>query len=253
MAIVSPCRPGSPWPRAFGVTLALRRTTLSRTTTRTGRFLPAPLLPAGRATGSHFQTIKAERSPMRANRVVALGLMIFCLSGHAEEDAAQRLAEAGMPAISRAWQGEDYLTAAQVLASGKVALPRYSEDPGTALFARFVSTENFSFQRDASVSQQVRLADISNMLMGVASIGKTVHRGGAQEDRKRGSGRPLRQGECRALCIHAAPWRKRDVDCRRVHADVPPGREIRHENGTPENDGRSTDHHVHWCRGNAEG
>jgi hypothetical protein len=82
---------------------------------------------------------------------------------------------AGIPAPSREWHGSAYEQAAQILASGSVALPRLSDAQGAALLQRITSTANFSYHRIRDVPIQARIEDYVRLLQGTNSILKLYY------------------------------------------------------------------------------
>ncbi len=78
--------------------------------------------------------------------------------------------EAGIPAVGRAWSGPDYQRAAEILASGKVALPRLSDPQGAALLGRMTSLENLALERDPKLSLQSRLEDFVPLQQGASAL-----------------------------------------------------------------------------------
>jgi len=103
--------------------------------------------------------------------------IFFCISlpAHAQEEKTNSFLEAGIPAASREWLGSDYALTFQILSSGKVALPRFSEKDGAALLRRITSTENFSLQKNQTIPLQVRLGDYTNLLQGAGSLFKLYY------------------------------------------------------------------------------
>jgi hypothetical protein len=77
---------------------------------------------------------------------------------------------AGIPAISRVWSGPDYQRAAEILAAGKVPLPRLSDPQGAALLGRMTSLENLALERDPKLSLQSRLGDFFPLQQGASSL-----------------------------------------------------------------------------------
>lgn len=88
--------------------------------------------------------------------------------------------EAGIPAASRAWSGPDYQRAAEILAAGKVPLPRLSDPQGTALLGRMTSMENLALERDPKLSLQSRMEDFVPLQQGASSLLKQYLAAGAR-------------------------------------------------------------------------
>jgi hypothetical protein len=78
--------------------------------------------------------------------------------------------EAGIPTVSRAWSGPDYQRAAEILAVGKVPLPRLSDPQGAALLGRMTSMENLALERDSKLSLQARLEDFVPLQQGASAL-----------------------------------------------------------------------------------
>jgi hypothetical protein len=78
--------------------------------------------------------------------------------------------EAGIPAADREWSGDDYQRAAEVLGSGKVPLPRLSDECGKRLLERITSVENFGLDRNKKISLKVRMADYLEIQQGTLAI-----------------------------------------------------------------------------------
>ena len=87
---------------------------------------------------------------------------------------------AGIPAVSRAWTGPDYQRAAEILAAGKVSLPRLSDPRGAALLGRMTSLENLALERDPKLSLQSRLEDFVPLQQGASSLLKQYLAAGAR-------------------------------------------------------------------------
>jgi hypothetical protein len=81
--------------------------------------------------------------------------------------------EARIPAVDREWIGSDYLRVADVLSTGKVVLPRFSDKNGKALLLRITSTNNFSMSLDTNIPIQMRMEDLMNLQQGVGDITKS--------------------------------------------------------------------------------
>jgi hypothetical protein len=76
---------------------------------------------------------------------------------------SNRYLEAGIPDVSREWNGGDYVRAVQVLVEGKVSLPRLSDPQGAALLRRITSTGTFARYRDKSLPLDPRLEDFDKV------------------------------------------------------------------------------------------
>jgi len=87
---------------------------------------------------------------------------------------------AGMPAVSRAWSGTDYQRAAEILAAGKVPLPRLSDPQGAALLGRMTSLQNLALERDSKLPLQSRLEDFVPLQQGASSLLKQYLAAGAR-------------------------------------------------------------------------
>lgn len=71
--------------------------------------------------------------------------------------AGSRLVEAGIPALSREWTGDDYARVAEVLATKKLPLPRLTDEEGKKFIEQLTSVRNFSLFQNASLPIEVRL------------------------------------------------------------------------------------------------
>ena len=80
------------------------------------------------------------------------------------------LADAGIPALDRAWTGNDYMQAAKLLSEGKVPLPRLSDEEGRVFLERLTNTGNFSFYRDRTQPMDKRMPDFFNLVAGASVI-----------------------------------------------------------------------------------
>ncbi|MCL2012065.1 MAG: hypothetical protein FWG75_04675 [Cystobacterineae bacterium] len=80
--------------------------------------------------------------------------------------------EAGIPAPSRQWTGADFAQTFQILSSGSIALPRYSDRHGATLLRRMTAIENFSFYKSQSLPIQLRMQDYSVLMQSVSSLMK---------------------------------------------------------------------------------
>ena len=101
---------------------------------------------------------------------ITLGLLLASILPtllHADEKA---LVEAGVPAISREWNGEDYTKVAGLFSTGKVPLPRYSDDQGRMFLQRLTAVENLSFCSDEKLPMDSRINDFLNVVSGASSI-----------------------------------------------------------------------------------
>jgi hypothetical protein len=96
----------------------------------------------------------------------------FLFSAHPAATAADSnpLLEAGIPAPSRSWSGPDYARTNEVLAGGKVALPRYSDPAGAAVLRRLTSTDNFSLHYDKTIALPTRMEDFLELQKGASSL-----------------------------------------------------------------------------------
>lgn len=81
-----------------------------------------------------------------------------------------KLIEAGIPAFSREWTGDDYVRVAEILTSGKVSLPQLSSDEGKSFLKRLTSTENFSLHRNQTLPLGVRMEDTMKVIGGTNQI-----------------------------------------------------------------------------------
>ena len=77
--------------------------------------------------------------------IVLISGASFAQTGNVDGSA---LVEAGIPALSREWSGDDYARVAQMLAAGKLPLPRLTDDQGRLFLQRLTTTENFSLYRN---------------------------------------------------------------------------------------------------------
>lgn len=93
--------------------------------------------------------------------------MAFAQTGAA---GAGSLVEAGIPALSREWLGDDYLQASKVLALGSVQLPMLTDEQGRLFLERLTSTGNFSFHRKRTLPIDNRLPDFLNLMEGANAI-----------------------------------------------------------------------------------
>ena len=87
-------------------------------------------------------------------------------------DDGKAFVEAGLPAISREWMGDDYVRAAEVLAAGKVQLPHLSDAQGRLLLQRLTATENLSFCRNRTLPLEQRLDGLFKLMGGSNAISK---------------------------------------------------------------------------------
>jgi len=78
--------------------------------------------------------------------------------------------EAGIPATTRTWSGPDYERTVEILAAGKVPLPRLADPQGAALLGRMTSTENLSLHLDKSVPLLARLEDFLQIEQGAGKL-----------------------------------------------------------------------------------
>ena len=77
---------------------------------------------------------------------------------------------AGMPALTRTWIGNDYIQAASVLTSKSTSLPRLSTKEGAALLARICAQDNFDLLKDQSLPLQIRMQDWLSLHNGLMAI-----------------------------------------------------------------------------------
>jgi hypothetical protein len=114
-------------------------------------------------------------SPLAPVHVLFIALL-FASTGLALSQGplgdASALAEAGIPALSREWVGDDYARAAGLLAAGKVPLPRLSDETGRLFLQRLTSTENFSFYRNRTLPIEQRLDNLLKLMSGSGTIMK---------------------------------------------------------------------------------
>ena len=82
------------------------------------------------------------------------------------------LVEAGFPATSREWAGDDYTQIAGLLADGKTPLPRLADAEGQAFIRRLTSTDNLSLYRNRSLPIGERLVGFSSLMGGVNAVAK---------------------------------------------------------------------------------
>ena len=80
--------------------------------------------------------------------------------------------EAGIPALSRDWSGDDYAQVAQVLAAGRLPLPRLTDEQGRLFLQRLTSKENLSFYRNHSLPIQQRMEGFFKLMGGANAIAK---------------------------------------------------------------------------------
>ncbi len=124
---------------------------------------------------------RIERAPPLA-RVVFLALATLLLApplARAQGLVAQRFLDAGVPAVTRRWNGQDYIQAAKVFASGKAGLPRASDADGEAVLARMTSADNFAYDRDETLPLRLRMPDFMDLSQGSNDIFKQYLRAAA--------------------------------------------------------------------------
>lgn len=95
--------------------------------------------------------------------VVAIAALLACSSIQAQESAV-------LPATDRAWQGVDYSTTYQILASKKEPLPNLSDERGALLLQRITSLDNLAFYREKRIPVQARFVDYIALQKSTASI-----------------------------------------------------------------------------------
>ena len=102
-------------------------------------------------------------------RILLPLIMGLCAPAGILADSA-RLLEAGIPAVDREWLGVDYVRTAQILSSGKVALPRFSDKDESALLYHLISTNNFRFAQNRSLPLESRMEDLLNLQGAVNTV-----------------------------------------------------------------------------------
>lgn len=88
----------------------------------------------------------------------------------AQTDKPSRYVEAGIPAPSRIWAGQDYAKAANILASGAVPLPHYSTKDGADVLNRVTAIENLSFFKANNIPVELRLWGYNEFFRGANAI-----------------------------------------------------------------------------------
>src|ERR1700681_1965602 len=115
------------------------------------------------AEGDHLDAPEQDKiMPMRRS-VLAIAILLAAHLAVAAVAETNPFLEAGIPATTRMWSGADYERTAEVLAGGKVPLPKFSDPQGAALLRRFTSTENLMLQRDKSLPLPMRLQDFQQV------------------------------------------------------------------------------------------
>ena len=109
---------------------------------------------------------------MRVLSVLLVALIFGASVAHAGNVNGFASVEAGIPALSREWSGADYAQAAQVLAAGKLPLPRLTDEQGRLFLQRLTSEENFSLYRNRSLPIQQRMEGFFKLMGGANAIAK---------------------------------------------------------------------------------
>ncbi len=107
---------------------------------------------------------------MRALPVAILAVVLLAPSPFASGQELEAIARSGLPALSRNWSGPEYAQAADVIAKGRVPLPRLSDPEGAAILARLLSTENLSLCRNAALPLKMRLPDFAKIIGSTGQI-----------------------------------------------------------------------------------
>jgi hypothetical protein len=93
--------------------------------------------------------------------ILAIIFWIHLVGGHAA--VTNEFLEAGIAAPNREWLANDYISAANILASGKVALPRYSNKNGKALLETMTSPANFAIYRKKNLRLDSRMNEFLSL------------------------------------------------------------------------------------------
>jgi hypothetical protein len=101
--------------------------------------------------------------------LITAAVVAYALGGSAAASEADALAEAGFPAISRPWQGPEYVKAVELFKSGQVALPLLESRQGAAILERMTSRENLEFARSKTLPMGARAQAFSQMLYGMGN------------------------------------------------------------------------------------
>jgi hypothetical protein len=121
-------------------------------------------------------TLKQVSFHMIRKLFSALLIVVFT-AAFANETSLADYVNAGLPAASREWQGADYLKTVQILKTGKISLPSYSDKAGSKFMKRLVSKENLSFHRNRSIPLQSRLGDFVGLQQGANNLMKVYFDG----------------------------------------------------------------------------
>jgi len=109
-------------------------------------------------------------------RSCLFSLVLFAVfSANAQVANPSVYLKAGIPAVNREWAGSDYVRTLQVLSSGAVPLPYYSDREGAELLNRLTATENLSFHRHRSLPVGARLGDWINLFQSTNSLMKMYY------------------------------------------------------------------------------
>ena len=82
------------------------------------------------------------------------------------------LVEAGIPALSREWTGEDYLQVSKVLAQGRLPLPRVADETGRRFIQRLTDIENLSLFQNRTLPLQNRMPNFLSLMQAAGAISK---------------------------------------------------------------------------------
>src|SRR4051812_25488024 len=111
---------------------------------------------------------------MRSALLAVLTLSL-ALGAPAVRAQSNRYLEAGIPDASRDWSADDYERAVQVLAGGKISLPRFADPQGAALLRRITSTGNFALYHNKDAPLQKRIEDFLKMYQEAALLLKLYY------------------------------------------------------------------------------
>jgi hypothetical protein len=95
------------------------------------------------------------------------------------EPGENSFVDAGIPAASRMWMGQDYVITQKILTSGKVKPPRYSDPKGAELLDRMTSLENLAFSKYKEIPLNLRYHNFLQILQATTAIETLYYAAGA--------------------------------------------------------------------------
>jgi hypothetical protein len=117
--------------------------------------------------------------------ILAIAILLAAYLAVAAVAETNPFLEAGIRAATRTWSGSDYERTVEILAAGKVPLPRFADPQGAALLQRVTSADNLSLQRDKSVPLVWRLQDYMEVEKGASALFTLYFRAVTREERYR--------------------------------------------------------------------